>query len=507
MPQFPGGEQFGNRLPTLRSGGASADVGDAAAGLSRLASVGMQVAGKVAQNQRNIELGKLSTQAAGELQEFLFELKTDRDFESQYERFEQFNTDLEERYTEQIKGGERSKALLSQQLGELALKHAPTVRAQALNGQIDMQRGELARTLQGLSQLAVADDAEQQAQMTARAEQMLAQAYENGVIGAEDQATLAHEFENNIATGQARIDILRDPDVALMKLSTNDYGLSLPQQAQFLEAATAASESALRKRIAEAEAVERAQAKQQAEREAEVQKNGDRMLAAGNLSADWLEVNRTNLSPEDYRYFYRALSQNDAPGDPLVYADLRFAASKGDDIREHARTALQQGRISLPQYDKLIGAAETNAVDLPNWYEVYSNNLRTAFRVSEMNQDPAAPQRLANVLEGWETWARNNPGASWADAKAQAHQLRDAYQILDTDNTILTKPLPRNAVGGRNNLDIDQSLMALQAEFEAGRISEPDYLQQIELLQQWDQLIQEREAKRAQREQQRNEGL
>jgi hypothetical protein len=222
----------------------------------------------------------------------------------------------------------------------------------------------------------------------------------------------------------------------------------------------------------------------------ETQKDGDELLAAGNLSARWVESNRDNLSTEDYRYFLGALSgdgeSSDEPRNRVLYADLRERASYGEDIRTDARTALASGDIRVQDFNNLLGEVESSR---PGWHRQGAEYISTSAAVSDLNPDPAAAQRKAAMLDDWSEWARLNPKASGEQARGEYKRIVQEYAIVDYEQMLLMKRKPRYLSGTRSAPDFIATAQATQAAFDAGEIDQGEYDRQkaiiVELSESW----------------------
>lgn len=217
----------------------------------------------------------------------------------------------------------------------------------------------------------------------------------------------------------------------------------------------------------------------------EIVKEGDKLLSGGNLTPDWIERNRKVLSQEDYRYFLRKLSGGDdesKPADVITYADIRDRAGRGEDVREEARQALLRGQIRTSDYNNIVGEVETGR---PNWYKRGSQFISTSAAVSDLNPDPAAAQKKAQMLDDWDMWARENPQAKDTEAQAAYRRIVEEYAIVDTSNMALTKRAPRFLVGSRNTPDIDATEAETVRAFEEGKIDQREFERQAQLISEW----------------------
>lgn len=215
-------------------------------------------------------------------------------------------------------------------------------------------------------------------------------------------------------------------------------------------------------------------------------KEGDRLFSSGRLNSAWIEANRDRLSAEDYRYFYRQLRGGDdaeSPRDVMLYAGLRERSGRGEDVRAEARTALQQGRIRSSDYDRILGEVEQQR---PGWYKRGTDFITTSAAVSDLNPDPAAAQRKAQMLDDWNVWAEENPGATDAQAREAYRRIVSEYAIVNLENITLMKRAPRFLVGSRMAPDFPATMQATAQAYERGEISKDELNQQALLIKEWE---------------------
>lgn len=220
-------------------------------------------------------------------------------------------------------------------------------------------------------------------------------------------------------------------------------------------------------------------------------KEGDKLLAEGNLSSAWIEAHRNVLDPSDYRYFYQKLSgggeEGSKPRDISLYADLRDRAGRGEDVRVDAKAALQRGAIRYSDFDRIVGEAEQQR---PGWYSRGSEYITSMSGASLLNPDPAAPQLKASMLDQWGDWARLHPNVT--DREAQS-----AYQDIVSHNMLVQRaglPLPRLLIGGRFSPDLVATVKKTMAAHEKGEMNDADYAREMEVLQRWKHTLEAEQA-------------
>lgn len=294
--------------------------------------------------------------------------------------------------------------------------------------------------------------------------------------------TKRKEATDYIMSRAALAEARRDPDATTKRLvaPAKDDMLFLALTPAMRDELLKATESEQRARWAEEnQEYSRAERAEKDAKEA-ASKDMDERLAAGNLSAAWLEDNRDRLAPEDYRYGYRQLSgEGDGPRNLQAYIDLRDRAGRGEDVRDMARASLTSGKISRSDYDRLLSEVEST---WPNWYKRGQTFLSTSSGYSDLNPTPDTAQAKANMLDDWNDWARKNPGATDAQAEEGFRHIARQYALVKT--TALKTP--RYLAGSRLQPDLAATKAATVKAFNDGRISREEFDREAALLRQWE---------------------
>lgn len=502
MTRIPTAENLGLQTPTPSRTQSVVDTGAAQvfSGVKRLADIGADVAAEVNESRRRVKLGQATAEAEAELQEFVFDLKAnDRDYDTQFERYETFTKEVSDRYKDQLNDNALHSAW-SSNFNSSVLRHGFDVRKHSIDGQIDLQKAGITSTLSTLSELAVQGSDEQRQAIEEQAILTLADAYEGGVLSAQEVTNKRLKFQDEVVSALVRRDIINDPDQASLNLLSGKYkGLSSEQQQIWLERSNAESEARLRKEIAESERQHRLEQRALREIQDQTSKDGDQLLANGELTTDWINDNRENLSPDDYRYYYRQLTDPDQIETNIpLYSGLRIRASNGEDVRSEARSALHRNELTLGDYDKLVNRSERNVgiSALPNSYKRGETHITRSLRVSDINPDPAAAQRQANALDDWQQWVSENPSATDSESRDAYKRIVSEYALIEHDQMLLTKRLPRFAVGARDNLDINATKRATAEAVHKGELTRAEGEVQIQLINEWDEAQKRLEAAR-----------
>lgn len=449
------------------------------AATQKLAQVGV----KVYEYDRSLKLQKLTNDTVNELNDFELSLQTDQDFDTQPERYRQKLGEVLQRVDSSVKDN-RLKGLFKAELASTAARQEFNIRKNALKGKIGEQRAILDQTLLDQATQAGTGDPVVDGLVETKGMQSLDNAYAAGVISAEELQKKAATFRSDLTAAGVRRQILDDPEGAERALLEGGYeGLSGEDRTIWIERASARVDSMRREKLAAEDREYRLGERAQKDIQDATSKDGDKLLASGQLSTQWIEGNRDRLSPEDFRYFYGKLTGGgEGHTDSIVYSDLRQRAGTGQDVREQAREALTRGAIKTGDYDRIISEVEQQR---PGWYKRGVDYIGTSAGVSDLNPDPAAAQRKAQMLDDWTDWAGRNKGATDDQAQKAYREIVKEYAIIDRDKMTLLLRTPSFMVGQRNAPDLDATEAATVQAFEAGEIGREEFERQAQLLQRW----------------------
>lgn len=303
------------------------------------------------------------------------------------------------------------------------------------------------------------------------------------------------KFNSDLAEGVIQ---LLPPEEQMNLLARDDGMGNLLEPARRMamqRSAVQQAEANLRLQLAKEDRAYRMQERRERELLEEATKVGDQLLANGELSEEWIEENRNTLGASEYRYFYKQLRDGgNLNTDPQAYADLRIRASQGEDVRGEARERVRRGDLSLTDYDKLVNASESNSPQssVPNVYKRGETFIRNSLRVSDINPDPAAAQRLASALDDWGQWVIDNPDATENQSREQYQRINREYELIGYQDMVLTKRLPRFSPVGRNEMNLEsltESMRAAGAAFDRGEITRQEFDDQAALAGEWEEAL------------------
>lgn len=499
MARIPMAEGLGTQTARLNQGVSIAGGQTAALdSVARLAQVGAEFVIENDRRERAIKVHTATTQAAKEMKAYATTLmEQDRDYRTFQKRYADYAADVQKRYQKELGDDQNAFNAWNEKFNLYVEEVGYDVHAKALDGQRDVQKGQLDSNLNGMEELHSNASPQERALIETEAGIQLQEAYDNHVISAEELVNRRIKFESSIRTGEVRKDILTDPDATILKLRNSEYkGLSSEEQVLLLEKATAESEARTRRQLTEAGRLEREQEKFEKKAQDEMSKAGDKLLASGELTEQWVEDNRDTLSPADHRYFYDKLSgAGEGRTDPIVYSDLRTRASNGEDVRGEARDMLRKGRIKSSDYEKLVNRSEQNAgiSNVPDVFSRGEKHIAQALHVSDFNQDPAAKQRLASALDDWAEWMTKNQGAPASEARDAYKSIVKEYSLIDYTAFTLTMRKPKHAVGDHNNMDIQATIDRTVEAYQAGKLTEEEFANQSLLIKEWENAMTKKE--------------
>ncbi len=402
-------------------------------------------------------------------------LDQDNNYSTYVQRYQDAMAKAGEAAGQSIRG--RRDRLAFQQETQLDLaRGVATVTQMARQKEGDVSRAGLETTLENnrVAALSAGNEADRTAFINASTEAIFG-ARDKGYISAESAARLRQAWTSQYAEGFVS---MQSADKQLQMLSSPkgtvaDY-IDPVKRVEMID-------TAQRRRLAEEDHAWALSQRAEKLMNDAASKDMDHALANGQLTPAWIEANRNRLSADDYRYAYKAL-EGESATDVNLYADLRERASGGQDVRTDARKALTDRRISRGDYDRLVSEVES---ERPGWYKRGAGYIQNSLKPSDVNPDPAAPQRFANALDDWGRWASENPKATEAQANDAYRRITSEYALMKLDMITLSGRMPRFLVGDRQAPDFDSTESATVRALQEGRIDRAEFERQAQLIKQW----------------------
>jgi len=298
-------------------------------------------------------------------------------------------------------------------------------------------------------------------------------------------------------------DINRDPYQAMLKLNdpkADGYYANLTaQQRQEL---TTHADQMLHQRVADAERVHQLAKQEQQDNSDKLLKQGIAMSTQGGLTASWVLGHSNTLEPAALKYLLEASAGKESQSDPRLYADLLQRTVRGEDTQQDVTTAFTDGQLSKEDFTRLT---DKTAAEFPNAYKRGISYIQTAGKTSELEPDPAKTQTLANMQNDFQDWFKQNGSAAKdSEIQQEAIDIVKRYQLVRSDQNLLTLPVPQFGLGkgSRAAPDIDGAKKSLVKALNDGQVNRADFDKQAALLQQWEHAANVASQKKAKAQQQ-----
>ncbi len=139
--------------------------------------------------------------------------------------------------------------------------------------------------------------------------------------------------------------------------------------------------------------------------------------------------------------------------------------------------------LSETDAEKLLTLSNSS---LPNAHKEGAATIDGLFKQGLMDKyDEAFNARHMNALNDYYSWARQNPGATPAQAVHEANQISRSYSQSYFSEFQQKTPLPYGAVGGKFTFNPDATEMAIAKAEKAGHLSHADAVKQMALAERW----------------------
>lgn len=480
MARIPDASDLGDRpIPQARVPRMVDQSGDilAQAG-QRLAGTVSNISDRIVQQQSQYDIASARTELLSADINARSELAKDPDWTTYEQRYTEAITKAQSTAASKIKNG-AARASFEQDAKLDVTRGVGQIREMARVKEVDTGRANLADLGDTNRELFLqAADEPTRAAIIKNQQAALTGAMDKGYITDSERVAHSRAWTENAAEGwismqspAKQLDVLANPKGTVADYIPADKRVEIADAAQRQRVA----DENLRYQLSERALKASSDA---------ASKDGDRLLAQGQMTTDWIERNRNRLDPSDYRYFYKALSgAGDAPRNPMIYADLRDRSGRGEDVRQEARDALKLGQIGTSDYDRVVGEVEQ---ERPGWYKRGVDYIATSAAVSQLNPDPAAAQRKAAMLDDWQTWGQQNKKATDDEAQQAYKRLVSEYALINFSQLTLVKRQPQFLVGNRTTPDLHATAEATVNAFREGRISRAEFDKQAALIKEWE---------------------
>lgn len=477
MPAIPNSQGFGLVQSEISQTPIATLDSDPIRRLGQIATETENTFKKIKANRDELESTRAISAAQKELQVSISDLEADKDYDTQFQRYQERAKELSETYGSQIKS-KRARARFDSQFGEFAFNEGIKVRSKSLGNHLKEQRGiadlnidQIASTTGNIV------DPEQRKKARSEGFKEIQRNLDIGVYDELEAAEALVRFQGLNAKADVRRDIQIDPEDAILKLQNNEYrGLTAEQNQIWQERGIKAIESERRARLAAEDKAEKKLEGLDKERADAASLEGDLLLRKGNLTEQWIEANAEVLEEADRRYFYKKLDEGPVGEQASeTYADLRLDATAGD-VREDAREALRRGDISESQFDKLLSRSERNAPEssLPNPLKRAENLIRVALEPPANFTDPLQKIRQADAVDSLFEWFDKNKDASPELIQKRADEIITNYSLADTRKILRESQRKTGYPAPKNQKELEEQMADVVVRFNAGEITQDE---------------------------------
>lgn len=517
MPRIqPYEQQIG---PQGGIGGRRAEAGDLApvGGLSAVVETVDRLANHYNGLRRDSLLSIETAKAQRELQEFSFTLQNgvigeDGVYQAPPDpmQHQQMFDDKVKEITKRVKGSVDGEmyALFERDFSNSALRESFKVRENVIGQQRQAVQVEFQSNLTTLADIAADEtDPGMQAEVRNKARLMTQRMVSSGVMSPEEGFKAEKSFDKMVVTAQVRRGMRDDPETTLQELLGDGFPqLNDPaEREKWIDQAGRRVDTKLKVQMAEEERTRRQEERAQKETEEATAKDGYKLATDGQLTTNWVEQNRDNLTLGDYKQLLETAKGKNVVSDPEVYFGLRDAAMKGVNVKERADLAFLNRQLSREDYDRILADLKTSGViktkgDSAGRDDVLKNGedyIRTSLNAENPQTDSITRMRAAEAMDYWRKWRAENPNAKPEEARKVYKNIAEDATLLDDRGSVASLLPPRYMVGTMAAPDLSATMAATVKARNEGRIDESEYQQQLQLIKQWSDRAKKRPAKPA----------
>lgn len=502
-------EQVRNPSGVMRVQVAPQDTGAGAlaAGLQGIS----QAAGRAANMSAELDLAtqraartqrlqEVRTQALGELTDLRLKFARDADPATMQQRWQAESDQILQRY---VQGFGTDKGLVqsfSNDFEQWRLRDKVEIAGQAAGTLAKQGRAKLDAGLDTLAgMLAQTDDEIRTRQIQDMAALSINDAVTAGYLDPVEAGEMGRKFIGRADEAKARGLIIDNPEAALSALRDpkNFAGLDEIKRTTLTDMATRRVDSLRSDRVRLLEHQDRLAEKALEKQSDDTAKRLWHLDASGALTRDDIESQRGVLKVGEYKALLASLQQDNAAVDDVeTVADLTNRVGS-EDIAAAATDAFKSGRIKKETFTSLIEKNRTlradNAPDTP--YKSARELVSITLDPGSLLSGPAANIARAGRAQGlaeFDNWAAAHPGATRAEAQAEAQNTIRRYQVINYDQMSLATGLPRFYPGQRNELtaaDLDAAEAQTLAVLDGGGLTREQADQELRKIETWRQIL------------------
>jgi hypothetical protein len=310
-----------------------------------------------------------------------------------------------------------------------------------------------------------------------------------GIISPQEAVDKSQRFSSSAVTNRVNRDMFNNPIATRQRLIDNAYpGLDEPTRTKLLNRATDEATQAITRQNAVEERADRQARRARDDMERNLGFQVDQLIAAGDLDGlqGFLSNNGRLMNSSDRTRALKAVRRQDIVTDFTTYATLSERAAGGENVEPEARQAVMQGLLNDNDYRVIVNASRETGWRKRGYSHIADNLKPSEFEKKVGN---TATIRSANALRDWNTWVRENPNATDAQADTEAKRIVAEYSNTAQVQSVATLRRPTYLVStGPSSFDLRQTFVLTKQAFDKKQITQAEYERQAALIEQW-QLI------------------
>lgn len=470
-------------------GTQAAEAAEAVARGAQAFSQMQQLSERVGQAQRAQKLTQLNAAAMQSLNEFELELETDTNYDTFESRYDERLQKIQDDVARVAEGDNALFEAWRSDFARTAIDKRFNVRRAAVKGRIGVARADLDQSLGIYAGLAGSDDPTKDADITARANLAIQDALAAGIISPQEAVDKSQRFNSSAITNRVNRDMFNDPIATRKRLIDNAYtGLDEPTRTKLLNRATDEATQAITRQNAAEDRADRLARRARDDMERNLGFQVDQMIATGDLDGlqSFLTNNARLMSASDRTRALKAVRRQDIVTDFTTYSSLSERAAGGENVEPEARQAVMQGLLNDNDYRVIVNASRETGWRRRGYSHIADNLKPGDFEKKVGN---TATIRSANALRDWNTWVRENPNATDAQADAESKRIVAEYSNAAQVQSVATLRRPTYLVStGPSSFDLRQTFARTKEAFDKKEITQAEYERQAALIDQWMQI-------------------
>lgn len=218
----------------------------------------------------------------------------------------------------------------------------------------------------------------------------------------------------------------------------------------------------------------------------QIAKDGFDLLAKGQLTDDWMDQNRRTLDTSDYRMLRQGMQEGGGVDGAEALTSLYTKIYVDNvDASQDIISGMRRGAIN-PQTAKSLLDENKAATPVKRAKSFVAQYLKP----SDINPTPAGAQQFAEAMSEFDRFYSADPKQ---DPMELARKVVQRNAIINFDGMTAIMPLPRYAVGGRQDLDVKatkaqtfKTFLAKHNGDKAAMARDPEYLREAKTIKSWE---------------------